>query len=351
MKKLLDNYFNLIKRSLPEPAVETAIGLDIGSGDCKFVEIRKSGDKIELVNWGVKPVVNLDVANSVKQFIGEFETPPKRLYTSVFGKGTLVRYIDMPKMPLEDLKNSFGIEADKYFPFPKDQIYTDCFILEEQARGKQMSVMAVAAKKELIDERVKILKSFGLVPDFIGLNSIALANVINVIGSGQDIAEGKAIAVFDMGESVSNVTILMDGLPRFSRDVFIGGREFTKRISNALGVDMKEAEKVKRDPGENAEALRAICETAAMNIVRELRLSFDYFMTENDAEVGGLLLTGGGAMLDGIPQILKNYLEIEVSHWNPLGSLEVSSGINKKDVEKKGAKFGVALGLALYDYD
>ena len=61
------------------------------------------------------------------------------------------------------------------------------------------------------------------------------------------------VALFDMGESVSNLTILVDKLPRFTRDIFIGGRDFTKMISNVLGVSFEEAQRLKQDPADKAE--------------------------------------------------------------------------------------------------
>ena len=108
----------------------------------------------------------------------------------MFGKGTLIRYIDMPRMSLEDLKSSFDIEADKYFPFAQNQIYTDCFILDAKEKSKNMSVMAAAAKRELIDRRIKLLEELGMPVEFVGLNPIVLANALSVLG--EDITQPAA---------------------------------------------------------------------------------------------------------------------------------------------------------------
>ena len=43
-----------------------------------------------------------------------------------------------------------------------------------------MAVMAAAAKKDIIDQRVKLFSDIGLQVNFIGMNPIALANAIHV---------------------------------------------------------------------------------------------------------------------------------------------------------------------------
>ena len=119
--KPVQKYFNTIKRFLPAEQSTSAAGLDISTGECKLVELRKIKNIYELVNWVIEPIHNGDVKGSIQKILSQLATPPRVLYTSVFGKGTLIRYIDMPKMSLDDLKSSFSIEADKYFPFAQNQ--------------------------------------------------------------------------------------------------------------------------------------------------------------------------------------------------------------------------------------
>lgn len=350
MHSVLESYFSLIRRFIPAKPDGTAAGLDIGAGDCKLVQIEKKGNSFELVSWTIEPVDGGDVRLAVQKILDRLEIPCSCAYTSVFGKGTLIRYIDMPRMPLEDLRNSFAIEADKYFPFAQDQIYTDCYILDPQGKQKTMAVMAAAAKKEMVDQRIKLLNSVGLQTDFVGINPIALANGLHVLGWGQAEEDSKIVALLDMGESVSNLTILIDKLPRFTRDIFIGGRDCTHRISNALGIGFEEAEKLKKQPGEKSQEVISACETTIMNIVHELRLSFDYFITERNLEINKLLLTGGASSLEGVAGILEKALDVPVGIWDPTASLKISSRLPAEDLKKNSLKLGVAVGLALYHY-
>jgi len=353
MPNLLHKYFATIKKFLPDDQMGSAVGLDIGASECKLVELVKNGKKIELISWAVEPIHNGDIKLAVQKILRVVSFPCKTLYTSVFGKGTLIRYIDMPRMSLDDLKSSFDIESDKYFPFAQDQIYTDCFILNANEGGKNMSVMAAASKRELVDRRMKLLNELGMTVEFIGLNPIILVNTLNVLAFGDEDSDKSkeketAVAFLDMGESVSSLTILVDRLPRFTRDIFIGGRDFTKSISNAMGMDFQDAEKLKSQPGERLEEFLRACDTVVMNMIQELRLSIDYFATEKNCEISRLMLTGGGSMLEGVAELFEKHLEVSVSQWNPLSKLEISSEVSSEEIEKKSMKLGVAIGLALY---
>lgn len=352
MSNFLDRYFSLIKRFIPAKTEGSSVGLDIGSTDCKFVQIQKNANGFELLNWGVEPISQDNVDAALKKILDRLESPYAGVYTAVSGRGTLIRYVSMPRMSLDDLRNSFAIEADKYFPFAQDQIYTDCFILDPQGKDKSMSVMAAAVKKELIEQRIQLLTKRGIPVDFIGINPVALANGVYVLGAGTPAPGESAAALFDMGEAVSNLTVLVDKLPRFTRDIFIGGRDYTKMISNVLGVNAEEAEKLKRQPGGKSEQVIAACESALMNMIQELKLSFDYFTTERNCDIKRLLLTGGGSMLSGIESILAKSFDIKVDRWDPVSLLKLSETLSSdEELREHSIRLGVAVGLALYRYD
>lgn len=352
MHILLQQYFQLIKRFMPSTPEGCAVGLDIGAGECKLVEIVKESDQeYKLVNYATRQVKDGKIAETVRELLDEVENVYDTVYTAVFGKGTLIRYMDLPRMKSADLQNSFAIEADKYFPFAANQIYTDCFILDPEGKEKQMSVMAAASKKEIIDERIALLKGLSIPVNFIGINPIALANALKVMGYESEEKTDEAVALLDMGDSVSSLTILYKKIPRFTRDIFIGGRDLTKRISNALGLEFEEAEKLKRNPGERLDDVMGAAESAVMSLVQELKLSFDYFSTEKNLEINKLLITGGASILDGLPQLLEKNLEVKVCRWDPFSKFKLSEKIDNEKFKIQSLKYGVALGLALYNYD
>ncbi|HPN89099.1 MAG TPA: type IV pilus assembly protein PilM [Candidatus Omnitrophota bacterium] len=347
----LKNYFSYIKGLIPQHSSECSIGLDIGPTECKMAVVKSQGEKIfQLLDFAIEPVISGHIVETLRQILKRVQCPYDSVYSAVSGRGTLIRYIPMPRMSSEDLQRSFEIEMDKYFPFPRDQIYADFYILNPHEKTMQMAVMAAACRREIIEERIKLLTELGLKTYFIGINPVALANTFNIFHSEKKIRD-SAVALMDMGESVSTLTIFLGEQPRFTRDIFIGGRDFTKKISQRINLSFEEAEALKNNPHERLSQVIEAYEDVVRHMVHEMKLSLDYFSTEYNQDVSVLFLTGGASLLQGLTDILQKVLEIQVSLWDPLEGLKIDAVISKKLQRQDSFKLGVALGLALYDYD
>ncbi len=346
----LKQYLNVVNHWIPSASQGSSIGIDIGVNECRFIEIIKLNQSFEVLGWACESMAEEDIGSVFKKILAKAKYPSKSPYVAVYGKGTLIRYISLPRMSLFDLKKSFIIEAERYFPFPSDQIYTDCFILDPKEKTKQMLALVAAAKKDLIEERIKLLSGLGLQPFFVGINPIALANAFHVLGESQEENKDSSVALLDIGETVTSLIIFKNRLPWFTRDIFLGQQDILKKISHEQKISLPEAERLATS-AEKTENWLALCETEIMQIVQEVRLSFDYFTTEKNQEINRLLLTGVAAKIRGLSELLEKNLEIKVSLWDPLIQLKKTSESLASLTEKDSLKMGVALGLALYQYD
>lgn len=355
MKTSASNYLSGFKGIFPAKAVKPSVGLDIGVNACRMAEVINRPDGCELLRWAIEPIVGGNVVKAVKAVMAKVSQPNLFPITAVTGKGTLIRFVDMPKMSIAELKRAFSFEVDKYFPFPKDQIFTDCHILDPQGYDNKLPVLVAAAKRDLVQERIKLLSDAGFQTDFITLNSIAIANVVDVLGLSQPGAGAAAksdtpqsCAILDVGEMVSTLTIFVDGRPRFNRDIFLGGRDYSKNLGTALKIDFDAAEKLKTQPGEHAAALAAVVDSVTVDIISELRLSFDYFATESNLSLNHFYLTGPESAIKGLNENLAKNIEMPVQVWNPFVSLKHGPDVAMEQVNNNSHELTVALGLALY---
>lgn len=346
-----EKYLETVKRFIPKQEDKPLLGLDIGARSCQMVEVKKKGSSYELQNWAVEQNPSGDPKPAIKKLLTRWTGQHISPATAVSGKGCLIRFIDLPRMSPDDLKKSFTYEADKYFPFPRDQIYMDFYVVDEAAKDNKMSVLIAAVKKDLIDERIKLLSESGLQTEVISLNSIAVANAINVLGLKGSVPEKEknpqAVAVLNLEELLTSLTILVDGRPQFNRDIFIGAKDFRRCICHNMQVAMDQAQRLEDDPGDQGPAVLQACDSAILDLVSELRLSFDYFVTDKNLPLSQVLLTGTGSGLEGLADVLARHLEIPVKPWNPLDYLSLGTGVSE-DVRKHEKKLGVAIGLALY---
>jgi type IV pilus assembly protein PilM len=286
-----------------------------------------------------------DAKAALKKISERLKFEHQLLVCAVFGKGTLLRYVDMPRMPLDDLRKAYVYDLDKYFPFDPKAIYTDCAILDPDGKDKKMLVLLAAVKRDMVDERIKLFKEAGLELSRVTINSIAMANAFSRLGPPLT-ALGHAKAVLDIGGSASCLMISKDGSPRFARDIYVGSHELTKKIVNALGVSEAEAENIKRQPGDKMAQILEACDMPINNLITEIRLSMDYYMTEKNIQVDELFLGGGGSLLKGIEGTFEKNLGVPVKIWNPLVNARVNASASP-DIQNYAAQFGVALGLGL----
>ncbi len=345
---LFKNYVSFLDQYVPKPPRLPVVGIDIGTSAVKAVQISPLSSGLELSAWGVERIENGNIKDALVKlqskvsFTGNVVT-----VTSVSGKGTLIRYVDMPIMPLEDLRKSFAFELDKYFPFDPQTIYTDCAILEQRPKDKKMSVLVVAVKKEIVDERINLFKEVGVSLNRITVNSLAVANAFERLGPVSPTTD-KAKAILDFGGAVSSLLVVKDFSPRFTRDIFIGSHEITQQIANILGVDSHKAESLKLDPESlQKPEVQEACEAAVSNLVAEIRLSLDYFMTERNILIDELFLFGGGSLISGIETIVGKQIGITVKRWDPLNDLKFSPAVAGSDVKNYSTQLGAAIGLGL----
>ncbi|MBI3601709.1 MAG: type IV pilus assembly protein PilM [Candidatus Omnitrophica bacterium] len=342
----LHQYLNFINRFLPKSRLTAVVGIDIGTSSVKAVEIARTNNSFEIHRWALESIEGTDTKAAVKRLFSRMNIKDQTPVTSVAGKGALIRYIDMPRMTPEELRKSFVYEIDKYFPFDPQTIYTDCYITDPQSKEKKMSVLVAAAKKELVDERIQLFKEVGMNLTYVTTDAIAMANAFEQLVTDET-TPTAAKAILDIGGMVSSLMILKDHSPCFTRDIFIGSQEMSKQIANILGVDLAKAEEIKRAPAEMFNEVIQACEAPLDNLIGEIHLSLDYFMTEKNVQVAELFLVGGGSLLKGIEGVFEKSLNIPVKIWNPLAGLRLGAEMASSDIHLFSSQLGVAIGLAL----
>lgn len=346
VNNLFTNYINIVNRFISKQSYAPVLGIDIGTGTVKAVVISKVAGAIELNAWAIVPILNNDIKTAISDALGKVKYSHQTVVSAVSGKGTLIRFVDMPRMPVADLRKSIIFDLDKYFPFEPETIYFDCFVLDPKSKEKRMSVLVAAVKKEIVDERTKLFKELGADLSHITINSIGIANAFERLGPVKG-AGAAATAVLDVGCTVSNIMVIKDGSPCFTRDIFIGSQEMTKQIGNILGVSPSEAEKLKQNPGAREAEVKEACEASVSHLVSEIRLSLDYFITEKNIQIDEFYLLGGGALLKGIEGVFEKNLGIPVKQWDIVSGIKINSTQSQAEFCSCSAQLVIAIGLGL----
>lgn len=340
IKDLLAN----IKAKKDEKEKKT-IGIDIGSTYLKSVELSSHVDKADLVNFTIEPI-QLDLVSSLKKVPHLSEASDINI--SVGGPSTVIRYIDFPRMAEEEFRKSLKFEAEKHIPFPIQDVSLDGYILKDNLPDNKMLVVVAAVKKDLLTMRLKLFQDLGLKVNLVDIDSLSMVNAFNYNYAFDESLKNKTLALLNIGAQNSSLDIIDNGIPRLSRDIHIAGNSLTQKIGEALGLDIKKAEEYKNNV--NKEDINKVLEIVTPTlsaITAEIRASFDYYESQSASSVEKIFLSGGGASLSGINEILTTLLGIEITLWDPFKKINLTQGIDAVKLKATSNLLTVAVGLAI----
>lgn len=339
----LNTYLKKVFRPNFLSSKNISVSLDIGRAYVKAVSLEKDKQIINITGFSCEKI-EAHLKNSISKALSNIPTRKKEVALSISGQSVVLRYVNMPIMSNEELTKSMNFEMEKYIPFKKDEINYDFTVLKRNKNTGKMFVLIAAAKKDMIENKISICRSIGYSPTFIDVCPLAVANYFEF---AKNIKEG-VYAVVNLGAAVSSVDIIEEGLLALSRDIFIGGDDFTKRISGILNKNLKEAEEIKiKSLDDN---LIQSLEPIFSNLARELRASFDFYETQENRLIDKIFITGGTAKLKGLIEFLKHSLghDIELIAFDT-DKFKLKPTLDSELFRNNFNFFTIALGMAIRD--
>src|SRR2546427_10406290 len=181
---------------------KTSVGLDIGHGIIKLVVIDHGGSEPELVKVATTEVAAdaivegevMDpgiVAEAIRGLFSAAGVKHRSVVTAVGGRDVIVKKIQMDRMKEADAREVIRWEAEQHVPFDMANVELDFQILDPDAEGLQMSVLLVAAKRELVESRVGLLGEAGLDPGIIDVDAFAIHNAFELNHRSEERRVGK----------------------------------------------------------------------------------------------------------------------------------------------------------------
>jgi len=334
----------------------TVIGLDIGSGFVKVVEVDHSGDQPEVVRVAMRPLLPdaivegeiMDyglVSDAVRGLFQEMGIKGAEVVTAVGGHDVIIKKIAMDRMKESDAREVIRWEAEQHVPFDIKSVELDFQILDPTGEGLQMEVLLVAAKRELVDNKVGLLQDAGVEPVIIDVDAFALHNAFE--HNYPDHLDG-IIALVNIGHETTNVSILENGVPILTRDIPFGSRKIREDLQRERGLTAEQAEDVVQ-ARDTAADLDNFVAASADEVAVGIERASAFLMTREDGDsVGRIFLSGGGARIPGMGQTLSQRMNVETELVNPFERLPVRPGAaGDIAIDEAAPMLLLPLGLAL----
>jgi len=375
---------------------KSLIGMDIGSNVVKILRLDLSGEMPVITHFAMAdlpPEAIVDgeimdrdlVIQAIQDCAEKSGIPDEPVATAVAGRAVIVKKIVMDKMSEDDAREAIYWEAEQHVPFDIDDITLDFQILHDDIGAGQMELLLVAAKKDMILGHAELIRDAGFKPLVIDVASFANQNTWEYaastaaaalemaveasepMGDGDiddfedqvqdetpteaEEAPGEFVALLDVGGGVTNVHIIKDGVPYFTRDLPIGVSQFCEEFQKQLGLTWETAQDVARGHIEDVDEqlVTDIVRSVGSEIYHGLEPSLSYLKSSGEADgVDRIVLAGGGAHLPGLKEYLSESYDVPSEVADPLSFLDYDAALfGENDPQELSPLLTVSVGLAL----
>jgi type IV pilus assembly protein PilM len=296
------------------------------------------------------------IVSTIRDLIAKHKVKTRDAVVAVSGNSVIIKRIPLPVMTQQELDESITWEAEQYIPFDVNDVNIDAHIVNGAggAAGGQMEVLLVAARKEIVNEIQGLVLEAGLKPVVVDVAAFALENCFS---ANYDVGRGS-VALINVGASTVNINVLRDGASAFTRDLPIGGRQYTSELQRAMGISYEEAEAVKvgADDGDRGAVVPAEVERVLANVsdtlALEINRSIEFYMGGTGSSLSAVFLSGGAAGTPGLRGALAETMRLDVQIMDPFRRIQVDErAFNPRFLQDVAPQAAIVVGLALRSAD
>lgn len=341
---------------------KSVAGLDIGSSSVKMVELEGKNGRYSLSALGFEnlpdetivdgQIMELNTVSDVIQKVClNHGIKAERVVTGVSGHSVIIKNITLPPMSDEELEESIDWHAEEHVPYDLADVSLDFQVTGRTSDSTQ--VLIAACKRERIDNVRQAIQLAGKQPEIIDVDTFALQNCYEM---NYQPHEDQVVTLLNIGASTMNVNIVKGNRSLFSRDITVGGSQFTDALQRSLGLSYQQAEAVKRGvvsaaDGVEEKAIEPLMSNVTEIVALEIQKTFDFYRAtteDNQTMVQKILISGGGSKLHGLATDLSSRLELPVEVLDPFRNVSVDDRkFDRGYLNDIMPEMAVAVGLAM----
>ncbi len=277
----------------------------------------------------------------------------------------IIRIIPIPaELNDQELRDMvLNHEASLYLPYPREEVDLDYqklgYFVDEDGIEK-VQVLLVATRREVTDLYLETFQQVGLKINVLEINSFALIRTIRE--QLKQFSSNEAVVLVDIEFDSTEIAIIVDGVPQFSRTVPIGTYQMQTALAQAMNLPTSKNTELLQEitiptnidqtstsstssqtwinPGMDS-LLRVMGE-----LIDELRRSINFYLNSSgDVEVVQLLLAGPGSGLAQIDEFFTKKLSLPAMQVDPISALSLK--MNEDMSPMKRASLGTVIGLGM----
>jgi len=378
MTKLLDKIAQISKIDIFKNISKKhnrVLGIDIGTSAIKIVEIKKQAGKAVLENYGaialgpygdleVGRAVNLpkeNIIEAMQDLFNETNITAKNAAIAIPMKDAMISLIKVPALSSKDLESMIPIEARRYIPVPMSEVTLNFQVIPQEDTKKTKYLKNKKSKHskhenlDTVDVLIATIHNNAIVK-YQEIKNIARINAdlfeIEIFSTIRSVVgyDMSTIMVIDIGAGTTKLAIVEHGIIRGSHVIRRGSQDITIALSKSLGISISRAEEVKRNPALLDNATRKnfadVASLSVDHIFSQANSVLLDYQRKHNKTVDKVILSGGGAIMEGLLGLAKENFKAEVIMGDPFARLETPAFM-ESTLKKAGPEFAVSVGLAL----
>lgn len=288
-------------------------GIDFDYQSVKIIQVKKIKDKFILLKFACERIASED-DDKIAQLIGEIlkkdKIKPINLYTCINRRFATVRYLELPSIDKEEIKQMVKFQVGKFLPYPIEELIIGVQLMAKYDNFSQ--IMVVVVHKDIVNKHINILKRINLEPDKILFSSQA---IFNSCYNSQ--YQDSSMAIIDIGSLSTEIDFINKNRLSFSR-------------STTLNLDTNWEE----------------------NLINEIKISMEVYKNEikNAKDIPKIILSGNINELKNLDKKLTNELDVNVEINQPLKRLIITPKLRKMyRLVDENPQLATVIGLVLTD--
>lgn len=247
------------------------------------------------------------------------------------GSQVLTKTIRIPHVEPSKRSQIIAFEAQQNIPYPLHEVVWDSQVIVDD--GVETEVLFIACKGNTIDEFCAQVSRAGFTVSSINAATILEYNALQFAYPEMD----DDLLLINIGARTTNLLFKNpDGF--FVRNIQLGGNSLTQNIADSLGKTFAQAEEIKHkffngeldysDDNSGAKLLTSCSDSFIKRMGQEITRSVvNYRRQRKGAAPKQILLSGRGALLDGLSEQLATSQKVDVTLFDPLENVTLDSGV------------------------
>jgi len=332
------------------------LGLDIGTSNVKYVQLKENGKLMKLVGYGsfgvpqniiIEGIIS-EPENLAEIIKKELANPPwgkikaERVVCALPDSKLFTRILELPPLSEKDIEEAVNLEVEQSISIPKSDLYTDWQIVGND-KNKTFVLMA-AAPKSIVDSYVQLF-------NFINLEPLALE--ISLTAIARSIIPKKnlnePVLIVDVGGQNTNIAVFDNGI-QIAGSYPVGADKIKESFLGILNLNEKEAENSLKIGVKNSKKSSEVIKGELKKVTTEIDRTIKYYKDRKpEVAIRKIILSGGLGGMDGLAEFLEEESGIKTIVGNPWSNISIYP---LKPVPKREAPmYAAAIGLCLREVE